>query len=436
MTFRFILAWVGRHPRDIGKAVCRFCQSVIRAHKNDLLEHSRTLKHQRNFMQNASPEEYDEFISNLRKETKKRPSSATTTTFPTSESSPVYLSRPNNNNNNIKYDQQATITIIAAPSTGTKTLTNGIVNNPPLTCNNPLNNGCTVIQTTNAIMGNLPPSSIPSFNPSNTVSVEANGISASSIPTFINLTTATDQNPGETLTQQEVETFWQDNEEFITGEANSPRDLVSVILEEQQSPLSNSSKSNNATRGTKTTLHLTNGHGHEEPVRSDMQNVILSTTEITDLSMNFNVLSGAASTTSVNGHVQEATNLTSDPCPSIITSHQGENTNISYEILAKPGQPLQFAYSDVITAIEEGHFSFSELCSIAKTATFQIDRLINGLFPRVTANTNGMTLCPTNTADLTYTSTNLNPATTDIISSNPKQLSGAISNTYTLKSSN
>ena len=57
--------WIARHPTDPGKVVCCYCNSLVRAHKNDLLEHTRTVKHQRNYMPNVSPQEYKQFIFDL-----------------------------------------------------------------------------------------------------------------------------------------------------------------------------------------------------------------------------------------------------------------------------------------------------------------------------------------------------------------------------------
>lgn len=42
-----ILDWILPNPEDSGKAICRFCQTILRAHRSDLVLHSKTRKHQR-----------------------------------------------------------------------------------------------------------------------------------------------------------------------------------------------------------------------------------------------------------------------------------------------------------------------------------------------------------------------------------------------------
>jgi len=63
-------AWITRHIGDDGKVICKYCKNQIRAHKNDLLEHTKTIKHRKKYVEAATPEEYSKFCRDLAELTK------------------------------------------------------------------------------------------------------------------------------------------------------------------------------------------------------------------------------------------------------------------------------------------------------------------------------------------------------------------------------
>ncbi|ODM88483.1 hypothetical protein Ocin01_18199 [Orchesella cincta] len=328
--------WINRHPSDNGKVLCRFCNSIIRAHKNDLIEHTRTRKHERNFKQQAPPDAFNKFLEDLQG-LKKTPAMAKR--FANSKQpSPTSLPLQEDSVTQLKYEPGTACFMESGDetngSTGSRTPDENVICIPSLSLN------CDIGEPEQSIME-------------------------------------------EVLCDDDL---WSHEGEEFNISAESPSDLVSVILEEQQSPQSNSSTpclvpspttsiiasvSPNDSRTLQTIEVLAHGiHSLEGVNFTLVGGATLASPQLVSASNSSNFI-----TTTQSSETIPFVSVTTQDIPVAL-----ETVNGSIALDAKRAGP-SLKLKDVISAIESGVFSLPELCSLAKMALNKVEENVSGKEP-------------------------------------------------------